>query len=933
MKYSFASIDRTSFELTTDNIGNGITSGHKPSGILGGGGGGGGGSSGQPSYSGRTSSSFDSDYSFNLGDIDEESVLRIIEAERGPANLIAESESRQSQQGSTPAYGQETQPDTQPDTQQQANILAMEQYNSPPGAATGGGSVGSAHRPPAAAPSSPEMSMGSSGASGNGNGNGGNGNGRQQPRLIVIRQPPTHVVPNEWFETEIGLEFPPADTPPSAEAASEQSQGLGTIEFVPYLHIYDPPEMGPSAEPVSSGARLDVGGQGVVRVPLEPASPRKPASQRRVHVPDKAKDPLRSSTKVLLKVDTNIRQDHLSRYSIKFSARQGQNVPAAMAFLQSQTILTRTIVMVAARLKVEPIDWEPTWYKDEGGREKCMQVRVTLTDKNGDPVSGRKIPLKFTLLYDNGQSLRVMNQGILKVFGPDRQYINPSASTAEVSFRIEDVSKNHQGMSFKLEIAPDSPRTASDIAPGLSPPVAIRSKRNKRQRSSGSSFGGARTGSAGSETFRGLHAHATAMAPSAASVASASGVVMTPQQQQHQQEHAMSMAGVSDVQALRAAMRGVIRWTEEVVNGLFPLKWQVIGYAQFPDGTVDYNRPYHSSEYFLDMVMGDDCPFLANYVQTTTFSPLLSPSPLYTVPNPNECIQRVLSLYSDETRENLRTLLEAVENTTTAAQADQGPSGPRASATVSAAGTATSATNATVNSASPVARAASRSSMTMQPYSPYNAAPPPGRAYFPSPPDQGVPWQHLQQSHFAYPPPPYPVQHGSSPIAMPHPTNGSFFPPTGNDPGNVAAAKSAPSSRPQSSGASSRQSSVGIAEQTNPSVRDEPTREDMFYILAKPFKSVSTGEKLGFPSYNAGKEMIGFVCESNQKGFGQFVPITDYSADFGPTEMAQATRILEGAITNQNPALHSREMHTSVYSLIDHALVYDYSRKESSRKG
>ena len=248
MKYSFASINGTSSEHTTDNIGNGITSGHKPSGILGGGGGGGGGSSGQPSSSGRTSSSFDSDSSFNLGDIDEENVLRIIEAERGPANLIAQSESRQSQRGSTPTYGQET----RPETQQQANTLAMEQYNSPPGAAIGGGRGESAHQPPAAAPPSPEISVGSSGASGNGNG--GNGSGRQQPRLIVIRQPPTHVMPNEWFETEIGLEFPPAGTSPSAEAASEQSQGLGTVEFVPYLHIHDPPEMGPSAEPVSSGA-------------------------------------------------------------------------------------------------------------------------------------------------------------------------------------------------------------------------------------------------------------------------------------------------------------------------------------------------------------------------------------------------------------------------------------------------------------------------------------------------------------------------------------------------------------------------------------------------------------------------------------------------------------------------------------------------------
>mmetsp|Transcript_27913 Transcript_27913/g.80652 ORF Transcript_27913/g.80652 Transcript_27913/m.80652 type:complete len:914 (-) Transcript_27913:123-2864(-) len=913
MKYSFASIDGKSFELTEGNIGNESRSNtserRKTSGIRAsqddGGRGGGPGpnttrrsfSSGPPSSSGRTSSSFGSYSSFNFGDVDEENVLRTIEAEKGPAaNLIAESRQSQSQRGSAPTHGQETQPEIQ-----QEDTLAMEQYSSPPGAATGGGRGGSAQLPPAVAPSSPEISAGSSGASGNGNG--GNGSGRQQPRLVVIRQPPTHVVPNEWFEAEIGLEFPPASTPPSAEAASGQrgqgqgqSHGLGTIGFVPYLHIHDPPEMGPSVESVSSGARLDVGGQGVVRVPLEPASPRKPASQRRVQVPDKAKDPLRSSTKVLLKIDTNIRQDRLLRYSIKFAARPGQNLPATVSSIQSQTIITRPIAMVSARFKVEPIDWDPTWYKDEGGREKCMQVRVSLSDKNGDPVSGRKIPLKFTLLYDNGQSLRVMNQGILKVFGSDRQYINPNGSAAIISFRIEDVSKNHQGMAFKLEIAPDSPRTASDIAPGFSPPVSIRSKRNKRQRSSGSSFGGARTGSAGSESFRDLNA--TAMSSSAASVVSTAGAAIPPQQQQQQQQQqAVSMAGVGDIQALRTAMRGVIRWTEEVVNGLFPLKWQVIGYAQFPDGTVDYNRPYHS------------------------------------MPNPNECIQRVLSMYSDETRENLRTLLEAVENTT-AAQVDQGPSGPRTTSTASATGTAGATANATTSSTSPIARAAaSRSAMAMQPYSPYNA-PPPGRTYYPSPPDQGAPWQHLQQPHFAYPPPPYPIQHGSSPIAMPHPTNGSFFPPdsTGNVPGN-AAAKSGSSYRPQSSGASSRQSSVGIVEPATTSDRDEPTRDEIFYILAKPFKSVSTGEKLGFPSYNAEREMIGFVRESNQKGFGQFAPITNYSAEFGATEMSQATRILEGAIANQNPALHSREMHTSVYSLIDHALVYDFSRKESSRKG
>lgn len=306
---------------------------------------------------------------------------------------------------------------------------------------------------------------------------------------------------------------------------------------------------------------------------------------------------------------------------------------------------------------------------------------------------------------------------------------------------------------------------------------------------------------------------------------------------------------------------------------------------------------------------------------------------IYAVPNPNDCIQRVLSLYSDETRENLRTLLEAVENTT-AAQVGQGApvSGSRASSSASAAGTASTTADATASSASSVARATpSRSTMAMQPYTPYNASPP-GQTYYPSPPDQIPPWQHHQQNPFAYQPPPYPIQHGSSPVAMSHPKDGLFYPPGAS--GNASAKKES-NSRPPSrlSRASSRQSSAGIAEPLTTSARNEPTRDEIYYILAKAFKSVSTNEKLGFPCYNSDKEMIGFVRENNQKGFGQFVPITNYSSEFGPMEMAQATRILEGAIANQNPALHSREMHASVYSLIDHALVYDYSRKESSRKG
>ena len=74
--------------------------------------------------------------------------------------------------------------------------------------------------------------------------------------------------------------------------------------------------------------------------------------------------------------------------------------------------------------------------------------------------------------------------------------------------------------------------------------------------------------------------------------------------------------------------------------------------------------------------------------------------------------------------------------------------------------------------------------------------------------------------------------------------------------------------------------------------------------------------------------MIGFIRESTHKGFGQFIPISKYKSEFGPMEMTQATGILSDAITNQSPALHTKEAHPSIYSLIDHALVYDYSSKD-----
>ncbi len=130
-------------------------------------------------------------------------------------------------------------------------------------------------------------------------------------------------------------------------------------------------------------------------------------------------------------------------------------------------------------------EWDSdVFYKDEGGKEKCLRVRVKLCDQNGEIIRGTHLPLRLRLLYDDKDSNVVLKQNeTLRLLGSTKHFIDPENGEAVVKFRIEDVSKNHQGLKFKLEVSPDEKRM-KDIAPGTSESVIVRSKRNKRQQNS-----------------------------------------------------------------------------------------------------------------------------------------------------------------------------------------------------------------------------------------------------------------------------------------------------------------------------------------------------------------------------------------------------------------------------------------------------------------
>lgn len=510
------------------------------------------------------------------------------------------------------------------------------------------------------------------------------------------------------------------------------------------------------------------------------------------------------------------------------------------------SVTTRTIHLVSAKIRALTTDeWDNLWYKDEGGRDKSMEVIAEAYDKDNMLVRDR-IPLNLTLCYDADTPVQVTNQEILKLQGSERRLqIDKSTGRARIRFRVEEVSKNHQGQNFSLMIAAEK-KSDYEIAPGYTPGVSVRSKRNKRHRAS-NSVTSAR-GASGTEST----------SPTMMRSSPVFG------------EHSSMTLDGADPSRIREAMQGMLHWTDEVVNGLYSVQWQIIGYAQHPDGSPDYNRPYHS------------------------------------MPNPNPLISQILSRYTDSVRGNLRQIQHAIEQTDMRRR-DEPAYNPMNSAVAPLPRESEGVFGMMPPPGVQRARRASPHSAVLPAMSRMGApgtvslsrGPPPpvmlpGEAPFRGdfPPLQ----QQRQQMHTGYYPPPQVRQHD--------PDNTQLRPPQG-----ILDGKKTPQ----------------IAA-LNPDLEDSGESE-VEYVLAKQYKSTRSSDRLGFPAYSVAKELLGFYRESSNKvGVGQFIPIRHLSHEFGPFEIVQATTILQEEMANKSEAVHALKDWGSIGSLIDHALVYDWSK-------
>ena len=640
-----------------------------------------------------------------------------------------------------------------------------------------------------------------------------------EPFLILKRQPPAYVYSNESFDVEIGLELPKTASPESRVAD-------GNLELqATLLHSKTNRPSDSEATLITEPSRI-----------LLPCSGGSPGKQLKLRCMIRAEP---------------IQRDKGAAFEIQFLPRIDVEQPIKSVI----SVSTNTIHVVNYKIKLSmEEEWEYVWYKDEGGRDKCMEVYAGIYDKHDQLRLGEQVPLHLTLCYKTeGDAVPVTNQEILRSLGSSKIVLDKATGKARIRFRVEDVSKNHQGQDFKLQVGTDpKAKGLRDIAPGYSPAVSVRSKRNKRTRNSST---GSRTGSAERR--------------SSPIPARARGLYDDPAV-----HHPESIFESSEIHRLRDAMKGVIQWTDEVVNGLYPLQWQVLGYAQHPDGSPDYSRPYHNMQ------------------------------------NPNACISHILSMYSDSVRENLRVLLNAIE------QVDSPrPESPYAP-TVAAMPREPEEYYGAMRGSMPVHGHSGipLQSMGRRP----GLHPSIASEAFRDKPDASIHYQHHPTSTPRHQPMPYLRQrvglHSMIDESDSMHLHGHVLPPP----------------RPIQPRTRMDEKPPAISTQRAPPrvYEEEESREsEVEFVLAKQYKALRSGERLGFPAYNANKEILGFYRESSTKvGVGQFIPISRHRNDFGPLEIMQATEILEDALEKKSDAVHALKDWGSISNLLDHALVYDWSK-------
>ena len=694
-----------------------------------------------------------------------------------------------------------------------------------------------------------------------------------EPCLVVKRHPPSSVYSNESFKVEVQLELPKTSSPPSTIWNIDEAIQLKATLY----HAKTGKAVRDEAILMTTPLRITI-----------PGTASADSNSECTNENDNNTTGKRSVTVECMIRTDSIRRDSETAYVVRFStsgedrhSNNPMNSPGRARVVKGVSTQPTQLVNYKIRASVDD-EWENVWYKDEGGRDKSMEVFVAIYDKDGQLKTGENIPLNPVLCYKVDKEVpesKVANQEILRILGSSNVVLDKDTGRTRLRFRVEDVSKNHQGQDFILKIAPDiRSKRYKDIASAITPAVNVRSKRNKRSR------GGSNRNSTGKAPND--HAVRSSDSPSASRQRLSGSFGGAQEPIRAGPGSARMSLNPTDANRLQQAMRGIIGWADEVVNGLYPLQWQVLGYQQHPDGTPDYTRPYHN------------------------------------MPNPNGAINRILSAYTDQVRAHLRVLLNAVEE----AQVNNMTAG--GGGISSAADYMPSLQGRDFQSSDPYTSLLGSNRFTASGASALGTmgSDPSLR----TPGDSGLPQGVIGGASGMHPSmAPDELRTRAEVGGLPFPSRATAINPTGLSGILGASTYGLQGQNAMSAAVMSQQSGLrgSNLESQQRALANESQESEVEYVLAKQYKTLRNGTRLGFPAFSPSKEILGFFREGNGKvGVGQFVPISHHSADFGPMEILQASEILEDFIAKKSDAVFFLKDHANITALLDAALVYDWSK-------
>ena len=96
-------------------------------------------------------------------------------------------------------------------------------------------------------------------------------------------------------------------------------------------------------------------------------------------------------------------------------------------------------------------------------------------------------------------------------------------------------------------------------------------------------------------------------------------------------------------------------------------------------------------------------------------------------------------------------------------------------------------------------------------------------------------------------------------------------------------------------------------------------------VLAKKFRPVRDGAVLGFPAYDADKNLVGLYRDQN--GAPVFVPASEAASGLEPADYDMARAAYDRETSNKSDCVHSLSTHGSLARLKDAALLYCYSKE------